>query len=70
VDMYSSAGKYGAVNPKDANELTRLILQACGSCKFGQGRGRGLVCTKKGPCHKARVKHWMQLIEKQEVSYE
>lgn len=47
------------------NELIRKIAQVCGRCKFGQGKGVGLRCIKKGPCHSKNVKRW--LVELQEI---
>jgi len=47
------------------NELIRKIAQSCGQCKFGQGKGVGLVCTKtRGQCPNKKVKKWLKELEK------
>jgi hypothetical protein len=46
------------------NELIRNIAQACGQCKFGQGKGVGLVCPKtRGQCPNKKVKKWLKELE-------
>jgi hypothetical protein len=50
------------------NELVRRILQLCGACSHGQGKGRGLICDrKKSQCHSKRVRKWLEEIDFLEV---
>ena len=49
------------------NELIRKIAQTCGRCKFGQGKGVGLQCTKKGPCYSKNVKRWLKELQELET---
>ena len=51
----------------ERNELVRKILQICGPCSHGQGKGRGLICDrKKSLCYSKRVSKWLKEIEKLE----
>ena len=50
-----------ARTPKDTvNDLIRRIAQVCGTCKHGQGKGRGLVCTRKHQCPSKNVRRWLK----------
>lgn len=52
----------------EKNELVRKILQVCGACSHGQGKGRGLVCDrKKSLCHSKKVRQWLKEIKQLEV---
>ena len=49
---------------RQRNELIRQILQICGGCNYGQGKGTGLVCTRKRPCSNKRVKQLLVALDK------
>lgn len=51
----------------ERNELIRKILQVCGACSHGQGKGRGLICDRKrSQCHSKQVRKWLKEIERLE----
>jgi len=52
------------------NDLIRKIAQVCGTCKHGQGKGRGLVCTRKHQCHSKNVRGWLKELEQMQNSME
>ena len=58
-----ATGGSGVLMISSRQEIILKILQVCGACKYGQGKGPGLVCTKKGPCHSKRVKRWIKELD-------
>jgi len=45
------------------NDIIRDIARVCGACPHGQGKGQGLVCTRKRSCPRKKVKKWLKELD-------